>query len=85
MRYSINVASFWEDPAQGEHSIAAARAAFKGVEQFTHGFYANSMTDRSRADMQALYGDNLKRLQALKQRYDPRNLLRMNANVTPAG
>ena len=83
-RYSINVGSFWEEAAQGEQSLAQARAASRAFEDFTRGFYANSMTDRGQSDMRALYGDNLDRLQALKGRYDPQNLLRMNANVTPS-
>ena len=83
-RYSINVGSFWEDAAQGEPSLAQARGASREFENFTRGFYANSMTDRGQSDMRALYGDNLDRLKAIKGRYDPNNLLRMNPNVTPA-
>jgi Berberine and berberine like len=33
----------------------------------------------------ASYGANHARLQALKQRFDPDNLFRMNLNIAPAG
>jgi FAD/FMN-containing dehydrogenase len=35
--------------------------------------------------MRETYGPNYERMVALKTRYDPRNLFRMNANISPAG
>lgn len=84
VRAGIFVATHWEDAAETEQNLARPRAAFGALEKFTQGFYGNSMTDRSAADMRALYGDNLERMTAIKRRHDPRNLLRMNANVAPA-
>ena len=84
VRFGINVATHWEDPAVSEQNVARPRAAFRELEKFTQGFYGNSMTDRGTSDMSALYGDNLARMAAIKRRYDPLNLLRLNANVTPA-
>jgi hypothetical protein len=84
LRHGMNVATHWETAADGERHTVRARAAFKVLEPFTHGFYGNSMTDRGAADMRTLYGDNLDRMAAIKRRYDPANQLRMNANVVPA-
>jgi FAD/FMN-containing dehydrogenase len=83
VRFGINVSTHWEDPAHSEQNVARPRAAFRELEKFTQGFYGNSMTDRSAADMGALYGGNLARMTAIKRRYDPRNQLRLNANVIP--
>ena len=33
----------------------------------------------------AAYGDRLARLTALKDRYDPTNFFRLNANIPPSG
>jgi len=45
-------------------------------------FSADDATDQHVVDQQ--YGDNLPRLQAIKQQYDPRNLFRINNNIRPA-
>ncbi|MEX2529664.1 MAG: FAD-binding oxidoreductase [Gemmatimonadota bacterium] len=62
--------SFW-----GEH-----------LEPHTHGFYTNDMPlEAVDADVARNYRDNLTRLVAVKNRYDPQNLFRLNANVQPSG
>jgi FAD/FMN-containing dehydrogenase len=84
LRHNMNVATHWENPADGERHTARARAAYRELERFTHGFYGNSMTDRGANDMRSLYGDNFDRMVAIKRRRDPNNQLRLNANVAPA-
>jgi FAD/FMN-containing dehydrogenase len=50
------------------------------------GAYSNfMMDDEGDARVKATYGDNYKRLAALKQKYDPANLFRVNQNIRPAG
>ena len=46
--------------------------------------YVNFYTEDEAARVEATYGANYPRLQALKARYDPRNLFRMNVNIAPA-
>ena len=43
------------------------------------------LSDEGAAGVEAAYGDRLERLTALKDRYDPANLFRMNANIPPSG
>ena len=48
------------------------------------GVYANFVSDEGAAGVEAAYGPRLKRLTAIKDRYDPRNLFRLNANIRPS-
>lgn len=47
--------------------------------------YANFLSDEGTAGVEAAYGERLTRLRALKDRYDPANIFRMNANIAPRG
>lgn len=65
--------------------IAATRKHWSQVEKFTRGFYVNDMPREATAsDINANYRGNYARLVAVKTRYDPSNLFRLNANVQPA-
>ena len=82
--FSILLRTRWQDPAEQDASIAWARKTWRALEPYTDGFYSNttSMDDPGR-DSDRVYGANFGRLVALKRKYDPRNLFRLNANVDP--
>lgn len=84
-KYWLMVNSFWRNPADnGNERIARARAAFgKVVEPHVVGFYVNSMAEDDYAKVDENYGANYARLVRLKNKYDPKNLFRLNANVKP--
>jgi FAD/FMN-containing dehydrogenase len=42
------------------------------------------MDDEGEARVKASYGDNFERLVALKQKFDPVNLFRVNQNIRPS-
>ena len=74
----------WEDPAQNETVLAWIKSAWAKLEPNTYGFYVNEFNEDA-GRMKATYGDNYDRMVALKTKYDPANLFRLNANVTHRG
>ncbi|MGB5132978.1 MAG: FAD-binding oxidoreductase [Steroidobacteraceae bacterium] len=72
------------DRAGIDKTIAPMRAAWRELEPLTKGFYTNlSDPDTTTAGYRENYGANFGRLVALKAKYDPMNLFRLNANVPP--
>ena len=73
-----------DDPA--EH-IAWIRQFWTQLEPFTQGFYSNDGDEEAYApdSIVASYRENHARLVEVKNRYDPTNLFRLNANVQPTG
>jgi hypothetical protein len=90
-RYWLNVYGFWRDAAEDERLTAFARKAYAVMQPFAElGEYVNFLgaelgvqgPDAARS----AYGqDKYQRLVALKDRYDPQNLLRLNHNIAPSG
>ncbi len=84
-RYGVLLASFWDDPSVADRARRWTREGWARLEPMTDGFYVNLMAaDDTERRIRAAYGGNLDRLAALKQRYDPTNLFRLNANIKPA-
>jgi FAD/FMN-containing dehydrogenase len=86
--FNVSAMASWTDAAHDVESIAWARETAAAIEPWSvSGGYANYMQadepiDRVRA---AFGSDSFARLQALKSRYDPDNVLRRNQNIPPAG
>jgi FAD/FMN-containing dehydrogenase len=77
----------WDDPADDEDYIARTRNAVVGLAPWTgRGVYVNMLNfDEQDRVVEALGGaEKYAELARLKARYDPANLFRMNANITPA-
>ncbi len=74
--------AFGNDPA--EH-VAWIKQFWTGLEPFTHGFYSNDadLDAHAPASVSANYRGNYGRLVEIKNKYDPNNLFRLNANVQP--
>lgn len=70
-----------DDPS--EH-VRWIKGFWSGIEPFTRGFYTNDLeVDASVASVNATYRGNYPRLVQIKNKYDPGNLFRLNANVQP--
>ena len=86
MNFVRNVHTRWDTPAEDARCIAWTRALHEATAPFaTGGVYVNFMPEDEAARVRAgAYGVNYDRLTRVKATYDPRNLFRMNQNVTPA-
>jgi len=84
--WSMVIAGIDSNPQRAEALKAWGRAYWKAIHPFNlEGAYVNfMMDDESDGRVLATYGENYKRLAAVKARYDPDNLFRVNQNILPA-
>jgi len=73
----------WADHTQDEHNAQTLRDLWKPLDPFTKGYYVNTEPSESEQRLRGTYGDNYPKLAQLKNKYDPDNLFRLNANVAP--
>jgi len=73
----------WDSRVDPDPHIAWCRQYWSTLETHTRGFYTNDVIEESQREIDENYLGNLPRLVALKNRYDPTNLFRLNANVVP--
>jgi FAD/FMN-containing dehydrogenase len=73
----------WPAEIDPTRHIAWLRQYWDTVEPHTDGFYTNDVVDETQTQVDQNYLHNYARLLALKNRHDPTNLLRLNANVVP--
>ena len=81
--YWIAMIAIWNTREGADAKVERLRAAWKELAPLTSGFYTNLGSDEALAAYRENYGKNLERLIALKAKYDPMNLFRLNANVPP--
>lgn len=73
----------WDLDSDGDPHIAWIRDYWKSVERFSDGFYTNEVSNETQRVVNGNYQGNYERLLQVKNRYDPHNLFRLNANITP--
>jgi FAD/FMN-containing dehydrogenase len=82
--HSLLVQGHWTDDAQSDAIMGWCRGTWDAVESHTNGFYVNTIAeDDPQRRVRGTYGDNYAKLVALKNKYDPTNLFRRNANIEP--
>jgi FAD/FMN-containing dehydrogenase len=83
--FELSLAAGWppSDPG-GERHKAWVREGWEALRPHSNGVYANFISDEGPEGLEAAYGGRLGRLTALKDRYDPENVFRLNANIPPS-
>ena len=82
-QYEFLLVGAWMDHSQDEHNVAVMRDVWKAFEPFMKGYYVNTEPSAAESRLKATYGENYARLVQIKDKYDSKNLFRLNANIRP--
>ena len=84
--FNVNINGVWlPDEPIAEQEIAWTRGFFDALEPWQAGVYVNFLGEEGEARVRTAYGEaKYGRLVALKDRFDPDNVFRMNQNITPS-
>jgi FAD/FMN-containing dehydrogenase len=83
--FVLNIQSSWLEPRENDRHVRWTREFWRAMQPFsTGGVYSNFLSaDEGEERVRAAYGANYERLVALKNKYDPTNLFRVNQNIRP--
>jgi len=81
--YEVDITGVWSGPAEKADAVRWVEATRDNLQPFAHGVYVNQLGDTSEQLVRAAYGPNYARLVAIKKKYDPNNVLRLNQNIKP--
>jgi len=86
-KWDVNVLSQWTEAGESEHHTAWTRQVWGKFEPLISGTaYVNHIAGDDKPEkVRASYGENYEKLVALKDKYDPTNMFRLNANIKPKG
>jgi hypothetical protein len=83
MNYVFAIWGDWTSREGADEKVAQMRATWRELEPITQGYYTNYVGNDPSSRDRENYGANYERLVAVKSKYDPGNLFRLNANVSP--
>jgi FAD/FMN-containing dehydrogenase len=84
--YLLSLDTTWVNSTDSERCVSWTRQTWAAMQRFGQGgIYLNfaGLGEEKEALVRAAYGGNYDRLVALKTKYDPGNLFRMNQNISP--
>jgi FAD/FMN-containing dehydrogenase len=84
--FDFRTLSLWTDPDESDVHIPWTRQFWEAMQPFsTGGVYVNNLGKEGEGRVKAAYAPaKYERLVALKDRYDPENLFRLNQNIRPS-
>jgi hypothetical protein len=83
-QFDMMIGCVWDNPDHNEKNVAWGRSYFKAMSSYTTGYYVNNAMDESANSVGKNYQGNQDRLVELKNKYDPTNQFRLNANILPS-
>jgi FAD/FMN-containing dehydrogenase len=83
--FATVIAGAWSDRADDEANVRFVREYWEALRPHSEeGGYVNFMSGDDQDRVRANYGTHYDRLAAIKARYDPANVFRVNHNIRPA-
>jgi len=83
--YLINVVGMWQRPADDERNVGWTRGFWESIEHAVIGKYVNYIGDDDSERIESIYPlATLRRLVAVKAKWDRDNFFRANHNIPPA-
>ena len=73
----------WQPGTPRQEHVADIKRYWATLLPYTHGFYVNEVDEDNAGLVNKNYQGNYTRLLAIKRRYDPSNIFRLNANIRP--
>lgn len=82
--FSMIILGVDPDPANKEMITKWTKDYYNALQSHTEtGAYVNFMMEEGEDRVKAAYGDNYEKLVQAKNKYDPKNLFRVNQNIKP--
>ena len=81
--YNMMATVGWKPDQSGDTHVDYIRRFWKSLQPYTHGFYTVEASDDNQGLWNKNYQGNFARLVEIKRRYDPDNIFRLNANISP--
>jgi FAD/FMN-containing dehydrogenase len=83
-KFVMNVHTRWQNVKDDKRCIAWAREFYDATKPFASGTaYVNFLSEEDGDRLSSTYGVNYERLCAVKRKYDPENIFRVNQNIKP--
>jgi hypothetical protein len=79
----LDIMGRWSNPADRLRAVEWVIGLRDSLQPLATGAYVNQLGETSEALVRAAYGPNYARLAAIKRKYDPANVLRLNQNIKP--
>jgi len=84
-RHVLVLVGMWEDPAEDDIQIQWVRELYTAMLPFSAGGFYPNYDEPAAEQLAAAFGpEKYERLRAIKQKFDPANIFRLNQNIRPA-